>query len=340
MTHETPIDSRSSRNVPLVAFCYATVYLVWGGTYLFIRFAVQTIPPFHVVGMRFFAGGTLFLLLSIITGRLKRLPTLHEITASVFLGTFLLIGGNGLVTLAEKKVDSHLTALIISSTPLGVALFDLLLFRKRLSAIRWLGILAGIGGVFVLLVDGASFTVHFTPEILLVIGALTSWSFATSLGHRMRVYPDVFVNSAIQMLFVGGSCLLTAQISRPLTATDLSAISPSSLGGLLYLIVAGSSAFAAYNYLIKNEPAIRVTSYAFVNPCIALFLGIVVAGETPQSLLFPGVVLILLGLFAILYGDTLVRKAAKKRLFRSPSISRSDQPHGAENDPESKQQED
>ena len=308
MTSETPIDSRSSRNLPLTVLCYATVYLVWGGTYLFIRFAVQTIPPFHVVGTRFIAGGTLFLLLSVITGRLQRLPTLREITASVLLGTLLLIGGNGLVTLAEKKVDSHLAALIISSTPLGVALFDLLLFRKKLSAVRWLGILAGIGGVFVLLADGTSLTIHVTPEILLVIVALTSWSFATSLGHRMRVYPDVFVNSAIQMLFVGSIVLLAAQIARPLTIAGLSAVSPLSIAGLLYLIVAGSSAFAAYNYLIRCEPAIRVASYAFVNPTIALFLGIVVAGEDPKPFLLPGVVLILLGLFAMLYGDTLLRR--------------------------------
>ncbi|MBN1758117.1 MAG: EamA family transporter [Chitinispirillaceae bacterium] len=300
--------SREKKRLSLTLLCYATVYLVWGGTYLFIRLAVQTIPPFHVVGIRFLSGGILILFFCLVSRRIKRLPTLREIAASVFLGTFLLIGGNGLVTLAEKKVDSHLAALIISSTPLGVALFDLLLFRKKLSFVRWLGILSGICGVAVLLFNGSSFGIYLSPEILLVICALASWSFATSLGHRIKVYPDVFVNSGIQMTFVGGICLLLVQSIHPLSPVHFTSFSRSSLIGLSYLIIAGSTAFAAYNYLIKNEPAIRVTSYAFVNPIIALFLGIVVAGETPKPFLLPGVILILPGLFAMLYGDALLRK--------------------------------
>jgi drug/metabolite transporter (DMT)-like permease len=290
------------------AFILISVYLVWGGTYLFIRLAVQTIPPFHVVGIRFLTGGILFLLFTLMTGRIKRRPTGREIVASVFLGTFLLIGGNGLVTLAEKKVDSHLAALIISSTPLGVALFDRLFFGKKLSGIGWVGILSGLGGVFLLLFNGPSFEVHFSPEILLVFGALASWSFATSLGHRLPVYPDVLVNSGIQMTFVGGACLALAQLLRPVTPDDIASVSALSVVGLLYLAIVGSAAFAAYNFLIKNEQAIRVVSYAFVNPVIALFLGIAVAGETPKPLLLPGVFLILLGLFSMLYGDVVVRR--------------------------------
>lgn len=307
MQNTTLADPGSIKALPLVLLCYATVYLVWGGTYLFIRLAVQTIPPFHVVGTRFLTGGILFLLFALVTGRIRRRPTGREIAASVFLGTLLLIGGNGMVTLAEKKVDSHLAALIISSTPLGVALFDRLFFGRKLSVLGWAGILAGLAGVSLLLFDGSSFSVHLSPEILLVFCALASWSFATSLGHRIPVYPDVFVNSGIQMTFVGGACLVLVQLIRPLKPDDIASVSALSVVGLLYLAIVGSVAFAAYNYLIKNEPAIRVVSYAFVNPVIALFLGIVVAGESAKPLLLPGVVLILLGLFAMLYGDAMVR---------------------------------
>ena len=191
---------------------------------------------------------------------------------------------------------------------MAVALFDLLLFRKKLSVVGWTGIILGIGGVFVLLYDGASFPVGFSPEIFLLIGGFASWAFATSLGHRLRVYPDVFVNSGIQMTFVGGVCLLLLQFTRPLSLHLVSSFSMLSAGALLYLAVIGSAAFAAYNYLIRNEPAMRVVSYAFVNPVIALFLGIVVAGEMPKPFLLPGVVCILLGLFAMLYGDAMVRR--------------------------------
>jgi drug/metabolite transporter (DMT)-like permease len=183
-----------------------------------------------------------------------------------------------------------------------VALFDLVLIRKRLSPIRWVGILSGMAGVFILLYDGKSLAVSFTPQILLVIAGLVSWAFATSLGHRIKVFPDVFVNSGIQMSFVGGVCLLAVMVKQPLTPEMVMSFSAVSLVGLLYLALVGSAAFVAYNYLIRNEPAIRVVSYAFVNPLIALFLGLVVAGETPKPFLLPGVVLILCGLFATLYG--------------------------------------
>ena len=302
---------RTKKQLSLILLSYATVYLVWGGTYLFIRLAVRTIPPFYVVGLRFLTGGILFLLIALLSGRMKRMPTGKEIAASVFLGTFLLLGGNGLVTLAEKKVDSYLAALVISSTPMAVALFDLLLIGKKLSLVGWLGILAGMAGVFTLLYDGTSFALSFTPEILLVIAGLGSWAFATSLGHRIKVYPDVFVNSGIQMIFVGAVCLLVLQATQPLTLQQVSSFSALSITGLAYLAVIGSAAFVAYNFLIKNEPAIRVVSYAFVNPIIALFLGLAVAGETARPFLAPGVVLILLGLFAMLYGDVLIRQFSR-----------------------------
>jgi drug/metabolite transporter (DMT)-like permease len=299
---------RSRKQLYLILLSYATVYLTWGGTYLFIRIAVRTIPPFYVVSLRYIGGGILFLAIALIGGRFIRLPAVKEVAASLFLGTFLIIGGNGLVTIAERKVDSYLAALVLASTPIAVAFFDWVLIGKRISLIGSAGILLGIAGVCTLLYDGGPLAVSFTPEVLLLIGALLSWSFATSLGHRMKVFPDVFVNSGIQMLVVGGVCLIALQFGRPLTPGLVSSFSAASIGGLLYLAVFGSAGFAAYNYLIKNEPAIRVVSYTFVNPMIALFLGLVLAGETATPFLVPGVIMVLAGLFAMLYGDAVFRK--------------------------------
>lgn len=288
--------------------CYLTVYFVWGSTYLFIRISVQTIPPFYVVGLRFFGGGIFFLLIALAGGRFIRFPNLKEIFSSIFLGVFLLLGGNGLVTLAEKKVDSYLAALVIATTPVVVAFFDWLFIGKKISLMGILGIILGFAGVCTLLYDGNSLKMSFTPEVLLVIAGLVSWAFATSLGHKIKVYPDIFISSGIQMLFIGGICLLFLLPGKPSLAQLFPSFSLNSLLGLLYLAIIGSAAFCAYNYLIHNEPAIRVVSYAFVNPVIATFLGIVVAKEKMMPYLFPGVALILSGLFVMLYGNVLFGK--------------------------------
>lgn len=292
----------------LILLSYAALYIVWGSTYLFIKLAVQTIAPLYVVGLRFFTGGLIFVLFSLVTGRIKRLPTYRELAAALFLGSLLLLGGNGMVTFAERKVDSYLTALILSTTPVVVGFFDRLFLKKKLSFFRSAGILLGVVGVGVLLYDGGNHGIQITPEILLVIGGLTSWSLATSLGHRIGVYPDAVVNSGLQMLFVGVLSLGTLLFTKPPTMAMISACTPVSIAAVLYLAVFGSLTFLAYTFLIRHEPAIRVVSYAFVNPVIAILLGIVVAREITKPLLVPGTALILVGLFAMLYGDALWRR--------------------------------
>jgi drug/metabolite transporter (DMT)-like permease len=124
------------KNTALVLASYLTLYIVWGSTYLAIRVAVATMPVFYLVGFRYSIAGLGFLILSAVTGRLKRLPSRKEIFAASFLGFFLLILGNGLVSLGEKTVDSYIAAIIISSTPFCVAFFNRLFFGERLHVTR------------------------------------------------------------------------------------------------------------------------------------------------------------------------------------------------------------
>lgn len=311
----TSNDPNYKNKLFLKILCYTTVYFVWGSTYLFIRISVQTIPPFYVVGLRFFGGGVFFLLLALVTGRFKRLPTLKEIVTSFFLGILLLLLGNGLVTIAEKKVDSYIAALIIATTPVVVSFFDRIILGKKISFFGILGIFFGLAGVCALLYNGDSVLMSFTPELILVITGLVSWAFATSLGHRLKVFPDIFVNSGIQMFSVGGICLLFLSFREPSLLELFPSFSLQSSLGLLYLMFVGSAAFCAYNYLIHNEPAIRVVSYAFVNPIIATFLGIFVAGEKMRPLLIPGMIFIFAGLFLMLYGNLLLGKRANSLLI-------------------------
>lgn len=296
-----------SKNTLLVLFSYLTIYIVWGSTYFFIKMAVETIPPFFVVGFRWLVGGVLILGFSLLTRRFKRLPTLREVGSATLLGALLLLAGNGLISIAERKVDSYLVALVLALTPIVIAFFDWLLFKKKLTSINLVGISLGVAGVALLLYNGKSIASSFTPDLILVIGGLLFWSFATSLGHKIKVYPDNMVNSGIQMLVVGGGCLLMLAFTEPSLIKLAPEFSVSSLMGAWYLAIVGSLAFCAYTYLIANEPAIRIASYAFVNPLIATFLGLVIGKETVAPFLFYAFPLILTGLFLMIYADVLLR---------------------------------
>lgn len=296
-----------SKNTLLVLFSYLTIYIVWGSTYFFIKMAVETIPPFFVIGFRWLVGGVLILGFSLLTRRFKRLPTLREVGSATLLGALLLLAGNGLISIAERKVDSYLVALVLALTPIVIAFFDWLLFKKKLTSINLVGISLGVAGVALLLYNGKSIASSFTPDLILVIGGLLFWSFATSLGHKIKVYPDNMVNSGIQMLVVGGGCLLMLAFTEPSLIKVVPEFSVPSLMGAWYLAIVGSLAFCAYTYLIANEPAIRIASYAFVNPLIATFLGLVIGKETAAPFLFYAFPLILTGLFLMIYADLLLR---------------------------------
>lgn len=292
----------------LVLISYLTIYIVWGSTYFFIKMAVETIPPFFVIGFRWLLGGVIILGFSLFTGRLKRCPTWGEIGAAAILGTLLLLVGNGLISIAERKVDSYLVALVLALTPIVIAFFDWLLFKKQLSIMNMTGILLGIIGVALLLYNGESLASSLTLELILVVGGLLSWSFATCLGHKLKVYPDILVNSGIQMLLVGVVCILLVIFTGPPLIKIIPGFSVSSWFGAWYLAIVGSLAFCAYTYLIANEPAIRIASYAFVNPLIATFLGLIIAKETPVPFLGYGLPLILAGLFLMIYAEVIINK--------------------------------
>jgi drug/metabolite transporter (DMT)-like permease len=300
------------KSTALIITSYLLVYIVWGSTYFFIKLGVQTIPPFLVVGLRFFIGGLLFLLVCGLTGRLKRLPTVKELLSAMFMGTLLLMGGNALVTIAEKKVDSYLAALIISSTPLAIAVFNRLLFGIRLKPVVGIGIVLGLVGVAALLYDGRSFAPAFSPEILLLLAALTLWSFATCIGHRMPRHPDLFVNSGLQMFWVGLVCFAIQLVVSPAAFGALTGSSIASIFGVAYLATLGSLTFAAYTYLIMYEPAQRISSYALVNPPIAVLFGLLLGKETPVPFLMIGLPFSLAGIFLLLYGDTVVKKLRRQ----------------------------
>ena len=287
----------------LVIASYAVIYVVWGSTYFFIRQSVLTIPPMWVMAARWLIGGGLLLGVAAARGALRRLPPPRSVLASIVLGVLLLLLGNGGVTIAERNVDSYIAALLASSTPLIVTVFDSLLLRKTLTAWRVLGVVFGIAGVAVLLYNGASLRSTLSASVLIGAGGITCWGLATSLGHRFPVSGDTTLNSGIQMLFVGIVSLLVCAVTGPGPGAVLASASAVSVFGVLYLGVVGSAAFSAYTYLVAVEPAERLVSYALVNPIIALVLGLWLGGETPTPFLAVGVPIALVGLAFMLYGE-------------------------------------
>lgn len=296
-----------SRSFALVVSCYAIIYIVWGSTYYAIKLAVDGIAPFWVVGLRFFIGGIIFLIIVVALGRMPRLPKGKELLSALFQASFLLLGGNALVTIAEKKVDSYLAALIVTSTPLGVAIFNSVLFKIRLSRVSFAGVAAGIGGAALLLYNGKSVSSSLSPSVLLVILAMLLWSFATCISKRLTHYPDIFASSGIQMAMAGAIALAIALLMHRTGLQEIR-LTASNIGGVAYLAIIGSGAFAAYNYLLVHEPAQRISSYALVNPAVAVALGLLLGHEKATPLLFVGFPFVMTGIFLLLYGDKFMTK--------------------------------
>lgn len=290
-----------------VIISYLMIYIVWGSTYYFIKLAVETIPPFYVVGLRFLAGGLVFIIISIAMGKLRTMPTIHEMLSALFLGTCLLVLGNGLVSLAEKSVDSYLAALTVAATPFCVAFFNKIFFNEKLAISRLFGMLCGICGVGLILYNGHSLASSLSPGIGFVVAGLCFWSLATSLGHKMNVHKNTLVNSGLQMFFGGIVAIIASVFLYPTGTQVLTSASSISWIGVAYLTIFGGIAFYCYAYLIKHEPSIRIASYAIINPLIAVTLGLVIGHEKPTRFLVLGFPLVLAGLIFILYGSAIIR---------------------------------
>ena len=297
-----------SRDTLKTIAAYLTIYIVWGSTYFFIKMALESFPPYPILGLRFTLGGTLLLVLYLASSKGRPPLSLAPVLSAMLLGALLLLGANGLVTVAEQKVDSYVVALVMAVVPLAVATFDRFLFRKTITWMRFIGIMIGFCGVAFLLYDGHSLRGSLGPHTLMVLAAMLLWSFGTSLAHRLPLPTDSRINSGIQMLFAGLVSLAIALISGHTPAAVFAAVSLRSLLGLSYLAVVGSMAITAYAYLLVNEPSIRIVSYALVNPGIAVFLGFLFGNETAAPYLLIGFPLILIGLAIMLYGETLLRR--------------------------------
>jgi drug/metabolite transporter (DMT)-like permease len=264
-----------------------TVYLVWGSTYLAIRVLVHPahgrgLPPLLSAGTRFVIAGLLMLALTAhrpaADGRPDPLGR-RQWGATAVVGVALLLGGNGLVSVAERRVASGPAAVIIATLPIWAALIAAGVARERVTTRHALGLLLGFAGVAVLVVGTGGGRVDALGVVELLVASL-SWA-AGSVWSRTAPMPRrPLVMTGMEMLCGGIACVVAGVATGELADLHLSAVPVRSWVALGYLIVAGSMlAYTAYVWLLGNAPLPLVTTYAYVNPLVAVLLGIVLLGE-------------------------------------------------------------
>ncbi len=251
---------------PGVLLALASVYLIWGTSYLAIRFSLEGLPPFGLAGMRFLTAG-LFLLI-VLRLRGHRLPTVPQWGGALIVGTLLLTIGNGGVVVAEQWVTSATTAIMVATVGLWTAVFSTL-FGHHATRWEWVAVMLGVGGVGLLNLDKDLQAHPVGAAILLVASA--SWAFGSAWSKRLPMPPGM-MSSAAQMC-AGGLVLLAIGWIR---GESLPQHAPLKAWlGLAYLCVFGSIiGFSAFSYLLQRVRPALATSYAYVNPIVAVAVGI------------------------------------------------------------------
>jgi drug/metabolite transporter (DMT)-like permease len=284
-----------------VLLAFGIVYFVWGSTFLAIRVGVREVPPFLLAAMRFLLAG--IALYAWMRFRGSPSPCAREWLSAALLGVLIFVGDYGLVFWAETRVPSGVTAVMLATIPVFMALSEIVfLGTQRLTLRLACALLVGIGGVAVLVSHSLGLgksAIDPAGAIALLIGAL-SWSVASALTRKLPLPPSKPMSSAAQM-FCGGVWLaLTSAALREYRGFHPLAVSRTAWIALAYLIVAGSIiAFTAYVWLIHHESPTRVGTYAYVNPVIAVALGYFFAGEAVGARTLLGTLLVLVSVIVI-----------------------------------------
>lgn len=273
------VASKASASRALIILSFLSIYVIWGSTYLAIRYAVETIPPLYTAGFRHLSAGTILMVWALAKGQR---PTWAQIRASVVIGFFFFLVGHGSLHWAETVVPSGLAALLIAVEPIFVFVLSCAASRTwRLNGLLLAGILMGLVGVG-MLVRGT--TVEGAPKltlgsIVILIGAF-SWSVGIIYSRRSHLSGSPLLLSALSLLSGAVMLLFTATVAGEVKGFSISRVTPKSWLALGYLIVFGSViAFTAYNWLLEHYSPTLVATHTYVNPVVAVVLGWAYAGE-------------------------------------------------------------
>jgi len=274
--------SAPKRSVVIIAF--AALYLIWGSTYLGIRFSIETIPPFLMAGARFVLAGMIMYAIAWSQGISE--SNWRNWRTSLIIGACLLLGGNGGVTISEKYIDSGLAALIVAIVPIYIVLLGWLTgMAPRPTPVMWMGLAGGFLGVGTLF--GSGLHVHSTagrnPAIGISILLVTSfiWSAGSLYSRVAKHAASPFLTAAQQMICGGILLLLAGIITGETPRFHPGSVSLLSLGSFIYLVLIGAVVgYTAYIWLLRHCDPAKVATYAYVNPIVAVLLGTFFADET------------------------------------------------------------
>jgi drug/metabolite transporter (DMT)-like permease len=300
----TGSDAQSAPRLAHVILAFAAVYLIWGSTYLAIRWAIETMPPLLMAAVRFLVAGALLHGWQRVRGAPR--PTAAQWKVAATGGALLLVGGNGAVVIAEQWVPSGLAALIVACVPMWMVVMDALFgSRIRPSARAWLGLVIGLLGV--VLLAGSPGVGEGGPEELfgavLLMGGSLCWAAGSIYTRYAKALPSPLSLVSMQMLAGGSMLLVLSGVMGDFSGLDLRATSVKSALSLAYLIVFGALVgYGAYIWLLRTVTPARAATYAYVNPVVAMLLGWSLAGE-PLTFRSLGAAAIILGAVVLITTD-------------------------------------
>jgi len=306
------------------AFGFGVVYLVWGSTYLAIRIAVESIPPFMLAAARSLAAGLILLGWARLRGATS--ATARDWQRATVAGLLMLAGGNGLVTWAETRVSSSLAALLIALVPSYVTLLDWARpGGKRPTRAAWIGVAVGLLGMLLLVRPPPGTIAAGHWEGVAALGAAGfCWALGSLYARYQPMHPSRAVAAGHQMIAGGAALTAVAAIQGELSAFDPSAVTPRSALALAYLTVFGSLlAFSVFSWLASVTTPARLSTTAYVNPLVAMLLGALVLGERLHALSFAGALLIVAAV-ALMTRATKDPRSTPPPAPRSPPASASD----------------
>ena len=289
---------------------FAAVYFIWGSSYLAIRNLIETIPPLFGAGMRFIIAGLLLLGWAALRG--DSWPTRANWRVGFFTGAFMFLVANGGVVWATQFVPSSMLALTNATIPLWIVLINWLIYRSvRPGAVIWFGLLLGLAGMILLIGPGAIVPGEhlYPPAVLLMLATPIFWAVGSLMARQQLAAIPPLLTTGMQ-LFSGGILLLVLTIfSNELLTFSLNQISWRSLAALIYLIFASSIvAYSCYVWLINVDTPARASTYAFVNPVVALVLGVLFADEPFTTRTLIATLVILSGVVIITYHKNLTNR--------------------------------
>jgi len=309
---QTPSGHHLSENLKL-ALAFAAIYIVWGSTYLAIRYAVETIPPLVAVSIRHAVAGTILLAWAWARGFR---PTREHWISGFIIGAFFFLIGHGTLHWAEQYVGSGLAALLIATEPMFILVLAAMVGQRRISRISALGLALGVVGVAILTGSGLAGKGSTVTGVLAVLVGSLSWAAGVVITPRVKLPSDALARTAVPLVCGAALLLIAAGVSGEFQQAQWARVSLKSIAGLAYLIAFGSIvAFTAYTWLLQRCSPTLVATHTYANPVVAVLLGWLFASE-------PLTLRVVFATVAILSAILLIRRGEQDTVTHTKAIAR------------------